>query len=88
MEFISILLLCAIVKFYILLWKRLRDNTGEFKTDSQPNFHLYSNFSLQIIVAAHSVSAVLGTSGIPLSMTALKQQQHIQNHRLQKDSEI
>lgn len=64
----------------------LRDNPGEFKTDSQPNFHLYSNFSLQIIVAAHSVSAVLGTSGIPLSMTALKQQQHIQNHRLQKDS--
>lgn len=63
----------------------LRDNIGEFKTDSQPNFHLYSsNFSLQIIVAAHSVSAVLGMSGIPLSMTALKQQQHIQNHRLQK----
>lgn len=63
----------------------LRYNIFGFKTYSQPVFHLYSsNFSLQIIVATHSMSAVLGTSGIPLSMTALKQQQHIQNHRLWK----
>lgn len=65
----------------------LRDNIFEFKMDSQPVFHLYSsNFSLQIIVATYFRSAVLWTSGIPLSMTALKQQQHIQNPSLWKAS--
>lgn len=69
---------------YFLMETYLRDNVFEFKTDSQPVFHLYSSKSIwQIIVAVHSVSAVLGMSGIPLSITALKQQQHIQNRRLQ-----
>lgn len=70
---------------YFIMETCLRDNIWEFKAGSQPVFHLYSsNFSLQIIVAAHSMSAVFGTSGTPLAMTALKQQQCIQNHKLQK----
>lgn len=61
-------------------------NVGEFKTDSQPGFHLYaSDFSLQVIVATDFMPAVLGMNvalWIALPMTAMDQQHHIQNHRL------
>lgn len=64
----------------------LRHNVGEFKTDSLAGFYLSaSDFSLQIIAATKFMPEVLGTNvalWIALSMTSMKQQKHLQNHRL------
>lgn len=72
--------------FKFIMKTCLRYNIGEFKTDSQPGFHLYaSDFRLQIILATDFMPVILGTSvalWLVLSTTAMKQQQHSKSQAL------